>query len=89
MASIRARCPRESGHRALRTVAYVEGVDVEFPLNNASSKATILRGQTSAFQVVDSAGATVGTSSGIALTESGSSATAASPRNPTRKITEH
>lgn len=62
---------RDSGD-GLSIRAQVEGVDVDFPLDNASGKVTILKGQTTTFQVVDDAGAIVGTSSGIALTESGS-----------------
>lgn len=62
---------RDSGD-GLFVRAQVEGVDVEFPLDNVSGEATILNGQSTSFDVVDGAGATVGDMSGVALTESGS-----------------
>ena len=61
---------RDSGD-GLSARAHIEGVDVEFPLDNVSGEATVLNGQAATFEVVDSRGTTVGDLSGIALTESG------------------
>jgi hypothetical protein len=62
---------RDSGD-GLSARAQIEGVDVEFSLDNVRGEATVLNGQATTFEVVDKGGATVGDLSGIALTASGS-----------------